>query len=146
MPKPYPPQFRRHALNLVASGRTVRDVAALLGIVELCLYGWKSLDLIDRGLKEGATTVELVELAAARRRIANLEAEVKILRKAAATGEEVVRPKVRYRLVAELAADGVEVRCPVVESRPAPRWCCPPTPTVGKAEAARARACRPYFL
>ncbi len=81
MPKPYPPQFRRHALNLVASGRTVRDVAASLGIAESCLYGWKSRELIDRGLKAGTSTTESAELAAARRRIADLEAEVKILRK-----------------------------------------------------------------
>ena len=28
MPKPYPPEFARHALDMVASGRTVVDVAA----------------------------------------------------------------------------------------------------------------------
>lgn len=109
MPNPYPPQFRRQAMDLVASGRTVRDLAASLGIAESCLYGWKSCDLIDRGLKAGTTTVESAELAAARRRIADLEVEVKILRKAAAAVEGVVRPLVRYRLVAELAADGVDL-------------------------------------
>lgn len=31
MPEPYPPEFRRRALDLVASGRTVREVAASLG-------------------------------------------------------------------------------------------------------------------
>ena len=31
MPRPYPPQFRRRALDLVESGRTIRDVAASLG-------------------------------------------------------------------------------------------------------------------
>jgi hypothetical protein len=49
-------------------------------------------------------------LAAAQRRIAELEDEVKILRKAAAAVEEVVPPKVRYRLVAELAAEGILVK------------------------------------
>ena len=51
MPKPYPPQFRRKALDLVASGRTVRDVAAVLQITESCLYRWKQQDLVDRGIK-----------------------------------------------------------------------------------------------
>jgi hypothetical protein len=41
MPRPYPPEFRRRALDLVESGRTVRDVAASLGIAESCLYRWR---------------------------------------------------------------------------------------------------------
>jgi putative transposase len=44
---------------------------------------------------------------AARERIRDLEEEVKILRKAAAAVEAVVRPKDCYRLVAELHAEGV---------------------------------------
>lgn len=95
MPKPYPPEFRR-ALDLVASGRTVRDVAASLGIAESCLYRWKSLDLIDRGLKPGTTTSASSELTAPQRRIRELEDEVKILRKAAAAVEKVVPPKERF--------------------------------------------------
>jgi transposase-like protein len=110
VPKPYPPEFRRRALELVANGRTVRDVAASLGLAESCLYRWKSQDLIDRGLKPGVTTSESAELADARRRIRELEDEVKILRKAATTVDEVMRPKARFQLVAELVADGVEVR------------------------------------
>ena len=93
MPKPYPPEFRRRALDLVAAGRTVRDVAASLGIAESCLYGWKSRDLIDRGLKAGTTTSESAELAEAQHRIRELEDEVKILRTAAAAVERVVPPK-----------------------------------------------------
>ncbi|WP_433304369.1 IS3 family transposase [Actinoplanes sp. CA-030573] len=109
MPKPYPPQFRRKALDLLASGRTVRDVAAVLQIAESCLYRWKQQDLVDRGIKPGLSGTEGKELAEARRRIRDLEEELKILRKAAAAVEEVVPPKVRYRLVAELHADGVRV-------------------------------------
>jgi transposase-like protein len=109
MPEPYPPQFRRQALDLVASGCSVRDVAAGLQIVESCLLRWKQQDLIDRGLKPGASATESKELADARCRIRDLEEEVKILRKAAAAVEEVVPPIVRYRLVAELHADGVRV-------------------------------------
>lgn len=59
------------------------------------------------GLKPGTTAQESAELAPARARIGDLEEEVKILRKAAAAVEAVVRPKDRYRLVAELHAEGV---------------------------------------
>ena len=103
MPKPYPPEFRRRALDLAESGRTIREVATAVGIAESCLYGWRSRDLVDRGLKERpATQIESEELAGARARIKDLEDEVKILRKAAAV-EQVVPPRDRFRLVAELA-------------------------------------------
>jgi hypothetical protein len=65
--------------------------------------------LIDRGVKAGTTATESAELAVARQRIRDLEEQVKILRKAAAAVHEVVPPKVRYRLVAELHDDGVRV-------------------------------------
>ena len=107
MPRPYPPEFRRRALDLAGSGRTVRDVAASLGIAESCLCRWRHRDLVDRGLKPGATAQESADLVAARERIRDLEEEVKILRKAAAAVEAVVRPKDRYRLVAGLHAEGV---------------------------------------
>jgi transposase-like protein len=111
VPKPYPPEFRRRALDLVDSGRTVRDVAAALGIAESCLYSWRSKDLIARGLKPApASRVVSAELDAAHARIKELEDEVKILRKAAAAVEAVVPPKDRFQLVAELAEDGVPVK------------------------------------
>jgi transposase-like protein len=66
-PRPYPPEFCRRALDLVASGRTVRDAAASLGIAESCLHGWTSRDMIDRGLRPGITPSESTELAAHRR-------------------------------------------------------------------------------
>jgi transposase-like protein len=72
MPKPYPPEFRRRALDLVASGRTVVEVAELLGIAESCLYRWKSRELVDRGLKPGTTTEASRELVTAQARIRDL--------------------------------------------------------------------------
>jgi transposase-like protein len=112
MPRPYPPEFRRRALDLVESGRTVGDVAASLGIAESCLYRWRHRDLVDRGLRPGPSTAESAELAAARNRIRDLEEELKILRKAAAAVEAVVRPNERYRLVAELHTEGAP--CPAL--------------------------------
>src|SRR6201995_5084578 len=107
MPRPYPPEFRQRALDLVRGGRPVAEVAELLGIAESCLYRWKRQGLVDRGLKPAAESAELV---AARRKIRELEEENKILRKAAAAVEAAVPPKDRFRLVAELHADGVRVR------------------------------------
>ena len=80
MPRPYPPEFRRRALDLAGSGRTVRDAAESLGITESCLHRWRHRDLVDRGLEPGATAQESAELVAARERIRDLEEEVKILR------------------------------------------------------------------
>lgn len=97
--------------DLLETGRSVRDVAASLGIAESCLHRWKSRDLLDRGLT--SLTPEHVESAAftaARARIAELETEVKILCRAAAAVDQVVPPKARFALVAELAAEGVPVR------------------------------------
>ena len=111
MPKPYPPEFRRRALDLLDSGRSVRDVATSLGIAESCLHRWKSRDLLDRGLKTPTPEqVESAALTAAKARIAELETEVKILRRAAAAVEQVVPPKARFALVAGLAAEGVPVK------------------------------------
>ncbi|MEV3927273.1 IS3 family transposase [Actinomadura coerulea] len=97
VPKPYPPEFRRNALELLESGRSVRDVAAALGIAESCLHRWRRQVLVERGLKPfGPAEAESAALAQARARIAELENEVKILRKAAAA--------------VELAGEGVPVK------------------------------------
>lgn len=72
----------------------MRDVAAALGIAESCLHRWKRRDLIERGLKPPSPAeAESAALAQARARIAALENEVKILRKAAAAVEQVVPQK-----------------------------------------------------
>jgi hypothetical protein len=64
-------------------------------MAESCLHRWRHRDLVDRGLKPGIAAQESAELTAARGRIRDLEEEVKILRKAAAAVEAVVRPKDR---------------------------------------------------
>lgn len=115
MPRPYPPEFRQRALDLVRSGRLVPAVAKLLGIAESCLYRWKRQDLTGRGLKPGSSQAESAELVAARQKIRDLEEENKILRKAAAAVEQVMPPKDRFRLVAELHADGVRVGLPCAQ-------------------------------
>jgi len=92
-------------------GGRVTDVAQSLAIAESCLYRWRSKDLVAQGLRSPTTaSMESAALAEAERRIRELEAEVKILRKAAAAVEAVVPPKERLRLVGELVDDGVEVK------------------------------------
>ena len=93
MPKSYPPEFRRKVIDLVESGRPVAQVAADLGISEQTIYVWRRQHLIDIGRLPGTTTAENAELAAARRRIAELETELAIHRRASELLGKVVAPK-----------------------------------------------------
>jgi transposase len=93
VPKRYPPEFRRKVLDLVAGGRRVAQVAADLDISEQTIYVWRRQELIDTGQLPGTTSSDNAELVAARRRIAELETEVAIHRRAAELLGEVVAPK-----------------------------------------------------
>jgi transposase len=93
MPKPYPAEFRRRALDLVRSGRPVAQVAVELGISEQALYNWRRQDQIDRGERTGLASNDREELVAARRRIAQLEAELAATKRANELLREVVPPK-----------------------------------------------------
>jgi len=70
-------------LDLVAAGRRVAQVAADLDISEQAIYTWPHQELIDTGQLPGTTSTDNAELVAARRRIAELEAEVAVHRRAA---------------------------------------------------------------
>lgn len=55
MPKtrpPYPPEFRREAVQLVRSGRSVKDVAESLGCSDQSLHNWVKQDQLDRRERE----------------------------------------------------------------------------------------------
>jgi transposase len=93
VPKRYPPEFRRKGSRPGRSRRRVAQVATDLDISEQSIYVWRRQELIDTGQLPGATSVEQSELAAARRRIAQLEAEVAIHRRAAELLGRVVDPK-----------------------------------------------------
>lgn len=93
MPEPYPAAFRRQARALLDDGRTVRDVAARLGIAESCLHRWRRQRRIDQGLASGLSDADRSALAAAKQRIRDLGEGVKILRKAVTAVEEVVPQK-----------------------------------------------------
>lgn len=78
----YPAEFRRRVLDLLASGRSVANVAADLGISDQTIYGWRQQERIDRGEAAGLTSPEKAELAAARRKIAQLETQLAVASKA----------------------------------------------------------------
>lgn len=89
----YPPEFRRKVLDLVAAGRPVVDVARDLGISAQSIYTWRRQDRIDKGLEPGLSSTEKSELTAAKQRIAQLEAELAIHRRASELLGKVVPPK-----------------------------------------------------
>ena len=93
MPRRYPPEFRRKVLDLLKAGRTVADVAVDLGVSDQTIYNWRNQDLIDTGQRPGISSSEHVELVSARKRIAQLEAEVAASRRAVELLKEAVPPK-----------------------------------------------------
>lgn len=93
MPRRYPAEFRRKVLDLVEAGKPIVEIAAELDVSDQTIYNWRNQDLIDRGLRPGITTVESVELTAARNRIRELETEVAVLRRANELLKDQTDPK-----------------------------------------------------
>jgi transposase-like protein len=95
MPRPYPEEFRRHAVELARLGeKPVSRVAAELGIAQSALHRWIRQAEVDEGEREGLTTEERAELVRLRRANRQLEMENEILRRAAALfARENVLPK-----------------------------------------------------
>jgi transposase len=93
VPKRYPAEFRRKVLDLVAAGRPVAQVAYDLDISAQAIYTWRRQQLIDSGQIPGLTSTDQAELVAARKRIAELENELAIHRRAAELLGDEVPPK-----------------------------------------------------
>ena len=89
----YSAEFRRRVLDLVAAGRKVTDVARDLGISDQIIYVWRRQEEIDRGRAPGLSSAEREELAAAKRRIRELETELAIHRRAAELLKEQADPQ-----------------------------------------------------
>jgi transposase len=71
----------------------VAEVAEALGISDQSIYTWRRQHRIDRGLEPGLSSSEKAELAAAKRRIAELETELHATHRAMELLREVVPPK-----------------------------------------------------
>jgi transposase-like protein len=97
VPKRYPEEFRRKVLDLVAAGRPVAQIAADLDISDQTIYGWRKQELIDAGQRPGLNRSEQAELAAANKRIRELETEVAILKRARELLREPHDPKAGTR-------------------------------------------------
>lgn len=104
----YPPEFRRKVLDLIEAGRKVADVAHDLGISDQTIYTWRRQDRIDRGVESGLTSAEKAELIAAKKKIAELESELAVHRRATELlKKEAVPPKARYAAIAAMAEEGL---------------------------------------
>jgi transposase-like protein len=81
MPRMHPTTVRRQIVARLRSGEAVAVVAADTGICQATLFRWKRQALIDAGVIEGIPSLEADELAAAHKRIAQLEAELALMRR-----------------------------------------------------------------
>jgi putative transposase len=99
MPRHYPADLRRQTCERMLAGEAVKDLEAELGIHNVTLYKWRRQALIDAGRRPGTKSFEGDPLEQARRRIKELEAELKVVKAASAIFEEgAVDPKGSSRL------------------------------------------------
>ena len=83
--KPYPPEFRREAVELYrGAGCPLSEIAAGLGISTETLRVWVRQAEIDAGEREGLSSSEREELRRLRRENRVLQQERDLLKKAAA--------------------------------------------------------------
>jgi transposase len=68
-------------VELARAGTKVSQLAATFGVIDATIYNWLKREKIDRGELAGTTTDQALELAAARRRIKELETELAVSRR-----------------------------------------------------------------
>jgi transposase len=81
MPRRYPSEIRRQVVELACAGTRVAQLATTFGMSEATIYNWLKQEKIDKGEIEGLSTDQALELAAANRRIRQLQTELAISRK-----------------------------------------------------------------
>lgn len=81
MPHRYPAEVRHQVIELARSGTKVAQLAATFGISDATIYNWLKQDKVDCGEIAGLSTEEALDLAAAKRRIKQLETELAVSRK-----------------------------------------------------------------
>jgi transposase len=114
--KGYPAEFRRRALDLVAAGKTVAEVARLLEVSDQSIYTWRRHEVIDRGELAGLSSTEREELRAARLRIRELETELAVVLDA--FSRRVVGWSISHNPTAALASNALGM---AIEQREAAR-------------------------
>jgi transposase len=92
MPFHYDPAFRREVCARLLAGESVAALANELSVSMNTLYNWRRQALIDVGRLRGPKSFEADPLAQARRRIKDLEAELKLVRAASALFDEEESP------------------------------------------------------
>jgi transposase-like protein len=82
------------------AGEAVKDLVVELGVCSHTLYRWRRQALVDAGQRPGTKSYDADPLVAARRRVKELEAELKLVKAASALFEEAdkVSPKGSSRL------------------------------------------------
>jgi transposase len=99
MPKHYPAELRRRTCERMLAGEPVKDLVVELGIAEVTLYKWRRQARIDAGETPGLKSYEADPLLASRRRVKELEAELKATKAASELfGEGSIDPKGSSRL------------------------------------------------
>ncbi len=81
MPQRYPSEVRRQVVEFARAGTRVTQLAETFGMREATIYNWLRQERIDRGEEAGLRTDQALELAAAKRRIKQLETELAVSRK-----------------------------------------------------------------
>jgi transposase-like protein len=92
MPFQYSVAFRRKVCERMLAGESVMGLAAELNVGSGTLYRWRRQALIDVGRLRGPKSFEADPLAQARRRIKDLEAELKLVKAASALFDEEEPP------------------------------------------------------
>src|SRR6266852_6753294 len=81
MPRSYAFDVRRQVIELARSGTRVAQLSVTFGMTKTTIYNWLKQERVDRGEEAGRTTDQQLELAAAKRRIKQLETELAVARK-----------------------------------------------------------------
>ncbi|UOR03322.1 IS3 family transposase [Leucobacter allii] len=116
MPVKYSDEFKRDAVALVESGISQNQVVRDLGISKSALQTWvRDARFQSHGMTPSKDPDERREMAAALKRIRELEQENEVLRRASAYLSQIHinAPKIVFPLVREMAAPGARVRVPV---------------------------------